>query len=414
MAKTIRIANIDFNANFFNSYIKTIFGESFAHSSLSFEKVFTEGKIYSKKLQEFASLENSEYALTLDQGNEEDLKLLAQRFKEVEDALVYLGMPREKTIIDDEIFIPGAVDFKEYFQGAIRPFRSITEYNIAKENNLLTGKNYENETMASRVKLLHHLITEKVKADQSAYNLKKGNNEAFAYAISLPTLNIKDIIDINAMVNNESGTHTGFKTSNNDIFNASFTPCPKEQVPYRMQELLYNYTHEWAKEIPEFKEGTSSSEEKDNYLKAICEREAKFHIEFERIHPFEDGNGRTGRIILNKNLIANELAPILITPEMRSIYISCINNQDYKQLGNLIFILSSITLNEMVAYYRKVKRINPDQLHINPNHKQKISGIKNLEIANPQEDAKKRMFPKKSSFEDDVKIYTIGQNKRGK
>ena len=46
MAKTIRIAGIDFNANFLNSYMKSIFGESFAHSSLSFEKVFKEGKKY--------------------------------------------------------------------------------------------------------------------------------------------------------------------------------------------------------------------------------------------------------------------------------------------------------------------------------------------------------------------------------
>ena len=44
MAKTIRIAGKNINANFFNSYMKTIFGESFAHSSLSFEKVFQDGK----------------------------------------------------------------------------------------------------------------------------------------------------------------------------------------------------------------------------------------------------------------------------------------------------------------------------------------------------------------------------------
>ena len=35
------------------------------------------------------------------------------------------------------------------------------------------------------------------------------------------------------------------------------------------------------------------------------ERIARFHLEFEGIHPFIDGNGRTGRLILNLELIRN-------------------------------------------------------------------------------------------------------------
>ena len=143
---------------------------------------------------------------------------------------------------------------------------------------------------------------------------------------------------------------------------APFLPCPKEQVPIRMQELIYKYEHEWADEIPPFIEGIHTTEQKNAHLRAICEREARFHIEFERIHPFEDGNGRTGRIILNSNLIKNELAPILITPEMHDLYIEYIDTNNYKALGQLIFMLSSVTLTEMVSHYRKVRGINPDAL----------------------------------------------------
>lgn len=42
----------------------------------------------------------------------------------------------------------------------------------------------------------------------------------------------------------------------------------------------------------------------------IIERIARFHLEFEGIHPFVDGNGRTGRIILNLDLIRNGYPPI--------------------------------------------------------------------------------------------------------
>ncbi len=42
----------------------------------------------------------------------------------------------------------------------------------------------------------------------------------------------------------------------------------------------------------------------------IIERIARFHLEFEGIHPFVDGNGRTGRLVLNLDLIRNGYPPI--------------------------------------------------------------------------------------------------------
>lgn len=42
----------------------------------------------------------------------------------------------------------------------------------------------------------------------------------------------------------------------------------------------------------------------------LIERIARFHLEFEGIHPFIDGNGRTGRLILNLDIIRNGYPPI--------------------------------------------------------------------------------------------------------
>lgn len=361
MPKTIKIANTDFNINFFNSYMRNIFGESFAHSSLSFEKVFSEGKELSTKLEEFASKENSAYALKLNEGSEEDVSLLNQRFREVAMMLESLGLPRTSSVNEDGEQLPCINDYLMYFQGAIRPYRNSYELKEAKGNGTLEGFPYEQETLIERTKELYKLILQKVIADKSARELKRGNNEAFAYALTTP-LTIPEIIKINALVNNESGIHQGFKTSNNEINGCPFSPCPKEFVPIRMQELLYLYNTEWAKAIPPYIEGISTPKEKEAHNKAICEREARFHIEFERIHPFEDGNGRTGRIILNKNLIDNELAPILITPEMHNIYLGFIDNYDYKGFGNFIYMLSSVTLTEMISHLRRVRKIDPDEL----------------------------------------------------
>lgn len=66
---------------------------------------------------------------------------------------------------------------------------------------------------------------------------------------------------------------------------------------------------------------------------------AKKHIEFERIHPFTDGNGRTGRIILNQSLINEGLLPIVIEPKSkyRSAFKEYNNNQDTSLMENIIY-----------------------------------------------------------------------------
>ena len=60
---------------------------------------------------------------------------------------------------------------------------------------------------------------------------------------------------------------------------------------------------------PRMAELLSINEERKSTMTDI-ERIALFHLEFEGIHPFIDGNGRTGRLILNLDLIRNGYPPI--------------------------------------------------------------------------------------------------------
>ena len=55
---------------------------------------------------------------------------------------------------------------------------------------------------------------------------------------------------------------------------------------------------------PKLTELLAENEERKKTMHPI-ERIARFHLEFEGIHPFIDGNGRTGRLILNLELIRN-------------------------------------------------------------------------------------------------------------
>ncbi|MBO4445985.1 MAG: Fic family protein, partial [Clostridia bacterium] len=45
-----------------------------------------------------------------------------------------------------------------------------------------------------------------------------------------------------------------------------------------------------------------------------------FHAEFEKIHPFQDGNGRVGRLIALKECLRNNVVPFIIEDSKKSYY----------------------------------------------------------------------------------------------
>ena len=100
---------------------------------------------------------------------------------------------------------------------------------------------------------------------------------------------------------------------------------------------------EWFENMDYQLKNSNSDSEK---LKIILEN----HIKFERIHPFSDGNGRTGRLIMLALMLENNLTPFVITVEDRAKYMDILRSQDIENFINLVEPLMEEEKKRIIAF----------------------------------------------------------------
>jgi Fic family protein len=145
-----------------------------------------------------------------------------------------------------------------------------------------------------------------------------GYKEAFQYIEELAKqdkdLSEYDIKSIHNLVLADRPEDRGtFRRVNVRIAGALTNPVQPYLIEPKIEELLNNYKI-WSKTMH------------------IVERVAIFHLQFESIHPFIDGNGRTGRLIMNLQLIKEGLPAINIKFADRRKYYDAFD--EYSRTGS--------------------------------------------------------------------------------
>lgn len=87
----------------------------------------------------------------------------------------------------------------------------------------------------------------------------------------------------------------------------NITTTPPQDVSRKMTELLSGFTEKRTVSIVDI---------------------ADFHIRFERIHPFQDDNGRVGRMLIMKQCLQNGVMPVIVRDDDKIRYYQCLQTPE--------------------------------------------------------------------------------------
>jgi len=172
-----------------------------------------------------------------------------------------------------------------------------------------------------------------------------GHRDAFKYMLTIADsadqLTERRIKELHTLVLTSNAEGRGvYRQYPVAILGATQVPPQSYLVPVQMEALIAEY---------------DEMKGRQHIIAAIAE----FHMRFEEIHPFIDGNGRTGRLIINLELMKAGLLPVNIKFTDRQKYYACFD--DYFKQNNadtLTQMLLGYEIAELERYIEIVKYVN--------------------------------------------------------
>lgn len=200
---------------------------------------------------------------------------------------------------------------KEYYEDILIRF---TYHNTGLEGNTLTLADTKSILAANKI---FHKDEIDLREVYEVANHKQSFNYMFECLENNQNISPFMIRELNALVTDKVNEKKGqYKKIPNVITGSSFETTPPFEVPFKIEE--------WCNDINSIDNSLSDEE----IIKAIMQK----HIEFERIHPFYDGNGRTGRLLINYELLKRDMPLLVIERNDRDEYVYLLDSYDFNGL----------------------------------------------------------------------------------
>lgn len=262
-------------------------------------------------------LENSEYKKEIKKSYHKINKVINSNY--FLDKVKSKKFKKEKYLIKENQILLESI--KLHFKSRFGRLEEITKDDFF--NNFIINYTYNTTSIEGNTIPLNDvkniLTNDRFKVDNASlreiYDLRN-TKDTFNYILKNKLrINVNTILKIHKMLLKDIDSRDSFRNFDVRVFKSHFDSTPYFRIHKEIDDLI-----KWF-----------NSSDLHPFVKASI-----FHHRFEKIHPFADGNGRTGRMLFNIILLNSKFPPIIITKKNRNKYLDSLSfadkNENYSKL----------------------------------------------------------------------------------